>query len=360
MPKLNLKLSCYANFIRRNLFLLRFDSKARNYLLYRAMPHRAWVNTRRAGPVFMTLNLTRRCNLSCRFCIVGDVLNTDGWEGHESQLADVERILSHPIAERCLYVMLTGGEPLLCRDLVPIVAELKARNHLVGVNTNGLLLAEKIDALVAAGVDMLNVSHYDANSARLADVLPEVQHRVFTKLLEVIGRQDVHEPARIHEVLALAEDSGCRKVFFQNVYPHVDHEAAEREIRHVRKKTGTETEPIMATDAGAYSQLRAEMRRRYPRVSCFWPAPVLDSITADDKRCRMPWYLISVDAGGNLALCSAHASCTGPSIFDVDPEEAFNQPRWTECRSALLEQSDRLPSDCEGCYGLNDPWRRDM
>ncbi|KAF1778822.1 Rad4 beta-hairpin domain 3 [Phytophthora cactorum] len=57
-------------------------------------------------------------------------------------------------------IRLTGGEPLLRRDLVELVAQLRAIPGIesVGITTNGITLQKKLLALQQAGVDRLNVS----------------------------------------------------------------------------------------------------------------------------------------------------------------------------------------------------------
>ena len=73
--RLGLKAHNYWSLARRNPWLLRCDEKVRNYLRYQLTPRRERIAPRSAGPIFLTLSITRRCNPSCRFCIVGDVIN---------------------------------------------------------------------------------------------------------------------------------------------------------------------------------------------------------------------------------------------------------------------------------------------
>jgi hypothetical protein len=156
-------------------------------------------------------------------------------------------------------------EPLLNADLVEICRIIKADHHVVSVNTNGVLLPRQLDTLVAAGVDMLNVSHYDENAAALADILPSVARRVHAKLLKVIGRADVEDPSKLNDVLALARRSGCPRVFFANTYPHVDGLAADREPCATATPRGTAQAPITDADT-RYPAVRAELTRRYHDV----------------------------------------------------------------------------------------------
>jgi hypothetical protein len=74
----------------------------------------------------------------------------------------------------------------------------------------------------------------------------------------------------------------------------------------------------------------------------------------------MPWYLMTVDVAGNLGFCSSHASCTGPNLFELAPDDVLNTEPWISTRRGLLDRSAGVPARCIGCYTLTDPWRRDM
>jgi hypothetical protein len=68
--------------------------------------------------------------------------------------------------------------------------------------------------------------------------------------------------------------SGCRRLFFQGVYPHVDGLAGRHAMPAMIEPTGAETAPIGEADAAEYARVRADLEARYPDVSIFWPAPV--------------------------------------------------------------------------------------
>jgi organic radical activating enzyme len=359
-PRVGLKAHGYWTLARRNPWLLRCDEKVRNYLRYRLTPRRERIAPRTAGPVFLTLSITRRCNLSCRFCIVGDVINKPGWHDTEATLASTIRVMDHPMTRRCLYVMLTGGEPLLNRDAADIVRLLKSRHHLVGISTNGLHLATQADALRDAGLDVVNVSLYDENRAALAEAMPRVSRLLYCKLTKVIGRRDVEEPQRLEEAIRFARDIGCSRIFLQNTYPHVDGLAKRHETPLTLTPLGSELEPISDALATAYLAVQRDLARRYPSVRVSWPAMVVEREPILRKTCRMPWYIVSVDVAGNLAMCSAHASCTGPNLFATAPDDVMNSEPWISTRRGLLERGPAVPSLCVGCYTLTDPWRRDM
>jgi organic radical activating enzyme len=355
---LPLKAHQYMVFALRNPWMLRAPASVRNYVAYRLTARRARVDPLRAGPVFMTYSVTRRCNLQCRFCIVGDVLNKLGVVGDDATLAGTRRVFEHPVARRCLYVMVTGGEPLLNADLDGICRIIKAGPHVLSINTNGLLLPRHLDTLVAAGVDMLNVSHYDENADALEEILPLAARRIHTKVLKVIGRAELDDPRRLERVLGLARRAGCPRVFFANTYPHVDELAGARVAPANPVARGTELAPITDDDA-RYDTVRADLIRRYADVRIEWPAAVVTRGRVR-KACRMPWYMFAIDGQGRRALCSSHASCTGPSIFASPVAEVLNVEPWTSVRRGLLDPEAPTPDLCRGCYTLDDPWRADM
>jgi len=57
-------------------------------------------------------------------------------------------------------IRLTGGEPLLRKDLVPIVSDLASLPGLsqIGMTTNGIVLSKHLDALISAGLTHVNIS----------------------------------------------------------------------------------------------------------------------------------------------------------------------------------------------------------
>jgi len=107
----------------------------------------------------LRVSVTDRCNLRCAYCMPepdyvwlprADVLTFE----------EVLRVVDAFAALGVDRVRLTGGEPLLRRDLPTLVGGLAARRALrdLALTTNGLLLAEQAPALRAAGLHRVTVS----------------------------------------------------------------------------------------------------------------------------------------------------------------------------------------------------------
>jgi GTP 3',8-cyclase len=106
----------------------------------------------------LRISVTDRCNLRCTYCMPEDVVFRD-----KSELLSFEEIARFVAAAVPLGVnkiRLTGGEPLMRRDLHKLVAQIAAIPGItdIGLTTNGLLLAKQAAALHDAGLRRLNVS----------------------------------------------------------------------------------------------------------------------------------------------------------------------------------------------------------
>ena len=107
----------------------------------------------------LRLSVTDRCNLRCQYCMPEDDYL---WLPREDVLRvdEIRALVDVFLKLGVDKVRLTGGEPLLRRDLAPLVALLAAQAGLrdFALTTNGVLLADRVDSLHAAGLHRITVS----------------------------------------------------------------------------------------------------------------------------------------------------------------------------------------------------------
>lgn len=107
----------------------------------------------------LRLSVTDRCNLRCQYCMPEAEYV---WLPREDLLhfEEISRLVDLFIELGVDKVRLTGGEPLLRRDLPALVRMLAAKPGLkdLAMTSNGILLADQIDALKEAGLKRVTVS----------------------------------------------------------------------------------------------------------------------------------------------------------------------------------------------------------
>src|SRR5438876_11874613 len=107
----------------------------------------------------LRLSVTDRCNLRCEYCMPED---NYVWLPREDVLhfEETSALVDVFLALGVDKVRLTGGEPLLRRDIPALVRMIASKPGLadLALTTNGVLLADQIDALKDAGLGRITVS----------------------------------------------------------------------------------------------------------------------------------------------------------------------------------------------------------
>ncbi|MDX1345598.1 MAG: radical SAM protein, partial [Sedimenticolaceae bacterium] len=108
---------------------------------------------------YVRLSVTDKCNMRCFYCI------PQGFKGFEEpenwlRFDEIERLMAAFASLGVHRVRLTGGEPLVRRNLPELAARLSASDGIrdLSLSTNAALLRQHAAALKDAGVSRINVS----------------------------------------------------------------------------------------------------------------------------------------------------------------------------------------------------------
>lgn len=106
----------------------------------------------------LRVSVTDRCNLRCTYCMPEEVTFLD--RGELLSFEEIARFVAVAATLGIDKIRLTGGEPLMRRDLPVLVRMLCQIEGIrdVGLTTNGLLLADQAQALWDAGMRRINIS----------------------------------------------------------------------------------------------------------------------------------------------------------------------------------------------------------
>jgi cyclic pyranopterin phosphate synthase len=119
---------------------------------------------------YLRISVTEACNFRCIYCA------PNGFSApHESPLsvAEIERIVRAAVALGITKIRLTGGEPLLRRDIVQIVQAIASVAGVqdLALTTNGFLLTRLARDLADAGLKRVNISLDTLRRDRFTDIV---------------------------------------------------------------------------------------------------------------------------------------------------------------------------------------------
>jgi cyclic pyranopterin phosphate synthase len=225
----------------------------------------------------LRISVTDRCNLRCQYCMPEEDYV---WLAREDilQFEEVGALVDVFADLGVDKVRLTGGEPLLRRDLADLVQLLarKPRIRDLALTTNGVLLAEQAPALRAAGLHRVTVS---------LDTLRPERFRALT-------RRPNH--AQVLEGLRAVSEAGFSGTKVDTVVMRGVNEDELADLIEYGKTVAAEVRFIEYMDVGGATRWsmeavvsRAEMlkalERRYGRID-----PVVEPSSAPADRYRLP------------------------------------------------------------------------
>ncbi|MDD4801486.1 MAG: GTP 3',8-cyclase MoaA [Syntrophomonas sp.] len=141
---------------------------------------------------YLRISITDRCNLRCRYC-----MPLEGVErlGHNRILTfeEIARLVSIAARLGIRKVRLTGGEPLIRRNVCQLISYIRAIPEIddIAVTTNGSLFYDMAEELRAAGLDRVNFSldtmvaekyHYITRQGKLEDAMMAINRALELKM----------------------------------------------------------------------------------------------------------------------------------------------------------------------------------
>jgi cyclic pyranopterin phosphate synthase len=245
----------------------------------------------------LRISVTDRCNFRCSYCMPKEVFDkTHQYLPHSALLSfeEITRVASQFLAHGVRKIRLTGGEPLLRKNIEILIAQLHALRTVEGtppeltLTTNGSLLARKARALKDAGLQRVTVS------------LDGLDDAVFRRM------NDVDFPvAEVLDGIAAARDAGLGPIKVNMVVKRGtnDHEILPM-ARHFRG-SGIVLRFIEYMDVGATNGWRmdevvpsAEVRQR---IAAEFPLVALDASAPGETAERWGY----ADGEGEVGLISS-------------------------------------------------------
>jgi len=148
----------------------------------------------------LRISVTDRCNFRCVYCRSADPEN---YRDHDEILSweELRRLGGIFVGLGIRKVRITGGEPLVREGVEEFIAHLKALGvQDLSITTNGHLLAERCDRLIAAGLQRINISLDSLDANKFERI---TRTRSYDKVIEGIEavQKSRLAPAKVNAVL---------------------------------------------------------------------------------------------------------------------------------------------------------------
>jgi pyrroloquinoline quinone biosynthesis protein E len=257
-----------------------------------------------------------------------------------------------------LQLDLTGGEPLARTDLTELITAARSAKLYTNLITSGIgLTPDRLDALVRAGLDHIQLSFQDSQPAqgdeiagatahekKLAVAAAIAKHRIGFTLNFVVHRGNL---ARVEEMIALAEKLGSQKVEIAHVQYYGWATGNRAALLPTRAQLDRSLEIIQAAEA----RLRGRLRVEYV---------VPDYYARYPKACMGGWgrKLILIDPSGEALPCHAARVIPNLQLENVakrplewiwQESESFQKFRGETWMQEPCRTCDRRTIDFGGC-----------
>ncbi|KAL3936724.1 MAG: hypothetical protein SGBAC_008016 [Bacillariaceae sp.] len=150
------------------------------------MPEEPLTDTFGRQHSYLRISLAERCNLRCQYCMPENGVPLQP-QSHLLSNDEVVRLASWFVENGVDKIRLTGGEPLLRKDLVDLVGNLNELGlEQIGMTTNGVTLSRNLPDLVEAGMTHVNISLDSLLPDKFAKLTrrPESYHTKVMKAIE--------------------------------------------------------------------------------------------------------------------------------------------------------------------------------
>jgi pyrroloquinoline quinone biosynthesis protein E len=306
-------------------------------------------------PYTLIAELTYRCPLRCPYCS-----NPTDYADNKDELTTEEwcRVFGEAEALGVMQLHLTGGEPLVRKDLELLAAHARGLGLYVNLITSGIpLTRERLEKLAAAGIDHVQVSVQSTNPALADEIAGYPGHAKKLEVMRwvkalglpltmnvVLHRANLDE---VDELVALAEEVGADRLELANTQ-YLNWALSNRDA--LLPSRG-QIEAAAQKAAPHRDRLRGKMDVLFVKPDYFGTTP---------KACMDGWArrFVQVIPDGRVVPCHAATSITSLTFDDVRASSlgqiwetspallAYRGEAWMKepCRSC-----DRRAIDFGGC-----------
>lgn len=297
-------------------------------------------------PVNGAFELTPRCSLNCKMCYIRMTPEQMRPIGRERSAEEWIALAREARDMGMTFLLLTGGEPFLRKDLFPILEALNKMGIIVDINSNGTLIDEAVaDRLLSCPPSKINITLYGASResygrlcgdpsafdrvVRAIQLLKE--RKILVCLNTTLTPENAHE---MEDILAFAKNNDLVLRPTSYIIPPSRRGSMEKAYRLPPKEAGQLTYRIQLLNQGAEAMLlRAE--NQLLTEDCYYESSQGISCLAGRSQFWITW-------DGKMLPCGML-----PGI-SASPEELGFAEAWR-----VINDTVRNIPGCKECNGCN-------
>lgn len=275
------------------------------------------------GPIYLNIEPTNACNLSCRVC------SNDGSRRRGLMEMGLFRDIMDQAYESGVYkvALFLGGEPLLHKELPQMVEYVRAKGLESRIRTNATLLTrEKSEELLDAGLDFLGISFdgdnkQDYESMRVGANYEQVLENVFA-FLELKKKRNLDKPFVSLQMIKL-----------------VDNPRQQVDPEFIRQFDGLPIDEFSPINPHNWRGERNDIKQR-ERGTHYYP-------------CQFLWAAMSITWDGKAVCCSdLNGRFPMGDFREQSIMEIWNGEEMSRHRRLLIEKRYNELELCRDCHAL--------
>ena len=309
----------------------------------------------------LRISVTDRCNFRCRYCMPREVFGKDFPFLERAEIMsfeEIDRLAGIFIDLGVEKIRLTGGEPLLRKNLPDLISMLSMRGVEIAMTTNGVLLPRYAPALSAAGLHRVTVS-LDAIDESTFAAITDSGHTVASVIAGIEAAESVGlGPIKINtvvkknsnedEILDLVERFSSRDIairFIEYMDVGTTNGWSMEEV-----VTAEEIRSIIGVDEQITPDKKSDVAKRY-RLPKGGEVGVISSVTepfcGDCTRARLSadgrLFTCLFSSRGTDLLTMMRAGLTDKELVKAIETTWINrEDRYSEIRSEQASASNRI------------------
>ena len=296
-------------------------------------------------PVSGTFELTSNCNFSCPMCYVhGDVKRRE-----EMSAKEWLSLAGQAKSAGTLFLLLTGGEPLLMKDFEEIYTGLSKMGFMISINTNGSLVEEYLPVFQKYPPSRMNISLYAADAETYKSFCKADKFDKVVSAIEMLQRKQIS--VRLNSVFTAGnyEKAGDIIRFAKEHHLNLKPTAYTYPRLRVDGKAGVNTarlSPLLAARCAVESDLLRFDTETFVRRG----KKVIERTDGTDDamthiRCRAGRCSYWITWDGKMRPCGMM------SEPETEPLQVGFEQAWAQLRKAVA--GIRLSPECSVCERRN-------